>query len=123
MLLTGCATPPAQVANSNDPPVRYARYVQVATFDATPRPATTKLNVLQDAPTQKFHPIAQLTIDGESENEGKLINALAWKARQLGADALLMLPPVGQRKYSGFGVPEGTHWAYRAQAIVFDSQK
>jgi len=79
--------------------------------------------VLQDTPTQKFHAIAQLTIDGESENEGKLVNALAWKARQLGADALLMLPPIGQRKYSGFGVPEGTHWVYRAQAIVFDSQK
>lgn len=121
LLLASCSSTP--VANPNDPPVRYARYVQVAIFDSSPRSATTKLDILQTAPTQKNHVIAELTIEGSAENEGKLINALAWKVRQLGADALVVLTPVGQRNYDALGIPEETHWIFRADAIVFDLEK
>jgi hypothetical protein len=121
LLLVGCSSTP--VSTSGDPPVRYARYVQVATFDFSPRSATAKLDILQTPPTRKNHVIAELTIDGSAENEGKLINALAWKARQLGADALVVLTPVGQRNYDALGIPEETHWIFRANAIVFDLEK
>ena len=72
------------------PAVRYGRYVQVATYDSTPRPPTIKVNIIKELPNRAHHIIASLTIDGEAENEGKLINALAWKARQIGADSILI---------------------------------
>jgi hypothetical protein len=121
LLIIGCSSTP--VSTSGETPVRYARYVQVATFDSSPRSATTKLDILQTPPIKKNHVIAELTIDGSAENEGKLINALAWKARQLGADAMVVLNPVGQRNYDALGIPEETHWIFRADAIVYDIEK
>lgn len=120
-LLVGCSnTPSTPISSSGDPPVRYAGKVQVATFDSSPRPPTIKLVVIQETPTQKFHVIAQLTIFGKTQDEGRLANALAWKARQIGADALLMLPRV--RQTGAFGIPND-RCVLRANAIVFDLEK
>jgi hypothetical protein len=84
----GCNSTPT--TTSGEPSVRYARYVKVAIFDTTPRPATDQLTPLREAPTQKHQTIAMLTIDGEAKNEAALFNALAWKARQLGSNAIVI---------------------------------
>jgi hypothetical protein len=43
--------------------------------------------------------------------------------RQLGADAMVVLTPVGQRNYDALGIPEEIHRIFRADAIVFDLEK
>ena len=94
--------------------MRYAQHVKIATFDTTPRSPTSKLTVLREAPIQKHHTIASLTIDGTADKEGNLVNALAWKARQIGADSILLLAPLH---------PHRDQWIFRADAIVMDSEK
>ena len=113
LIVAGCSsTPPA--TTSGEQPVRYVQYVKVATFDTTPRSPTSKLNVLREAPIQKYHAIASLTIDGTADKEGNLVNAIAWKARQIGADSILLLAPLH---------PHRDQWIFRADAIVMDSEK
>ena len=113
LTLVGCSSAPS-VPTSGEQPVRYAQYVKIATFDTTPRSPTSKLNVLREAPIQKYHAIASLTIDGTADKEGNLVNALAWKARQIGADSILMLAPLH---------PHRDQWIFRADAVVMDSEK
>ena len=112
IFLAGCAAPP--VSRNGEPPVRYAAYVKVAIFDTTERPATDKLSVYREKPAFKYHTIATLTIDGELEKEGALINAIAWRARQLGADGIIVLPPLH---------PHRNQWIISADAIVTDELK
>jgi hypothetical protein len=83
-------------------------------FISTSRPATDKLTVIRETPTRKYHTIAMLTIDGTAEKEGELVNALAWKARQMGADSILMLTPLH---------PHRDEWIFQADAIVMDADK
>lgn len=111
MVATGCSSPPE--SRNGEAPVRYAQYVKVATFDTTVRPATDKLTVYREKPAFKYHTIATLTIDGELEKEGALINAIAWRARQLGADGIIILPPLH---------PHRDQWIISADAIVTDAQ-
>jgi hypothetical protein len=125
LLLVSCSSTPSTPASS-DPPVSFAGDVKVAIYDTTPRPHTDKLAILAESPSGKCHIIATLTIDGgerSAENEALLINALAWKARQMGADAIVRLPRLGQRRYGAFGIPRPTDWIFRADAIVFDLEK
>jgi hypothetical protein len=112
LLLVSCSSTP--VSTSGEPPVRYARYVKVAIYDSTSRPATDKLTVIRETPTRKYHTIATLTIDGTAEKEGELVNALAWKARQMGADSILILTPLH---------PHRDEWIFQADAIVMDADK
>ena len=112
LVLVGCSSTP--VSNSSDPPVRFSRYVQVAIYDPVDRPPTDKLTVLKEAPSGKYHTIATSTVDGEAQLEGRLINALAWKARQLGADAIFLQTPLH---------PHRNQWVFRADAIVTDREK
>jgi hypothetical protein len=86
LLLVGCSSTP--ISLSGEPPVRYAQYVKATTYDSTLRPPTKKLTILRGVSDQKFHIIATLTINGAPEKEGDLINALAWKGRQIGADSI-----------------------------------
>jgi hypothetical protein len=55
-----------------------------------------------------------LTIDGEASKKGALVNALAWKSRQQGFNAMLMQTPLH---------PHRDQWILRAEAIFMDSEK
>ncbi len=91
-LFIGCATSPQDA--SNRPPKHVGR-VKTAAFDTTARQVTTELEVFDE--TKKLDRphkvIALLTAEGAANEEGDLVNAMMFKARQLGANAVVMLPP------------------------------
>lgn len=112
LLLVGCNTmPPATVPSAGDPPVRYVQYIKVANYDSSTHPATSKLTIFREVPNLKYHTIATLTVSGTADKEGALVNALAWKARQLGADSIIILTP---------SHPHRDEWIFRADAILTD---
>lgn len=107
----GCASAPTD----GEKPPKHAKRVQVALYGSTPRPATATLDVLDAPPSRPHKDIAMLTCDGENEEEAVMTRAILWKARQIGANAVVRLPPDVRR--GGFGIPNGR--VYRYQAIVY----
>ena len=110
LLLTACHSYDV----NGDKPVRYAKDVQVALFDSTPRAVSKTVQVFDDANDIKrpYHKIALLSRSGHREDEALIDNAFAWRARQIGADGVLLLP-------ASRGWPD---FQFRANAIVFDQQ-
>ena len=79
---------------TNEKPPRYSGGVSVALFDITPRPPTKRLDVMQ-TPTlpPNARIIARLSRPGAASKHAAMMNAIAWRARQIGADGIL--PVVG----------------------------
>ena len=116
VLLMGCTT--ASV-NSADPAPRYAGRIKVAIFDASTRPATTSLEVFDAPPARPHKVIALLSHKAEPQDSALMLNAIAWRARQLGAQGLIVLPPqeTGYR-WNQWGAERGEP-VYSGNAIVF----
>ena len=89
-LLNGCHT--YDVASAK--PVRYAKEVQVIPLDTAKRAITPSVQIFESAADvqRPCHKIALLSRPGHRGDEGLIVNALAWRARQLGADGLVLLP-------------------------------
>lgn len=108
-LLIGCSSMP-QIASEKPP--KHAKRVQVALFDSAARPPTTNLDIFDAANKVKrsHRLVATLTCDGPPSEEGVMINAIAYRARVLGAQAMIILP-------------QGRFWTgrriYRAEAVVY----
>jgi S-formylglutathione hydrolase FrmB len=86
--VAGCASTPSQQSHENPPPK--AKRVQVLRYDTTPRPATVHLDVLASAPPQRpYKVIALLTCEGAVDQEVVMTTAIYYRARQLGADAVM----------------------------------
>src|SRR5690242_1574586 len=89
----GCA---ARSGGSDDEPVRYANSVSAAMYDTTRRAPVPTLEVFQsdqELAGRPHHVIALLSREGYPRDEGLVMNAIAWRARHLGAGAMIVLPP------------------------------
>jgi hypothetical protein len=121
--LTLCACRTEYVSSTGEPTPRYANEVQVARYDATDRQPTAQLEVFsnpQALGNRPYRVIALLTREGYRRDEGLIMNAIAWRARQIGAEGLIPEGPV----YGGSPWAHG-RWeqpVFRALAIVFSSQ-
>ena len=112
LLITSCAT----MGNKTgiEPSPRHANRVQVATFDSVLRPKTTHAEVFDDPKSlqKPFKDIALLSCEGKPSEEAPMTQAIIYRARMLGADAIIILPP----SRSGWG----DRRVFRAKAIVYD---
>jgi hypothetical protein len=113
----GCRAP--LPSNPADPAPRYASRIKVAQYDLSPRAPNRSLEVFDAPPTRPHKVIALLSHKAEPNDSAAMMNAIAWRARQLGADAIIVLPPqeTGIR-WNNWGVERGEP-IYSANAIVF----
>ena len=87
--------------NSNWP-VRYASGVQVTPYTSSPHSRLTTIEVFDNSSqvTRPYHRLARLSRGGHRSDKGRITNALIWRARQMGADAII-LEPNNTRFYEG----------------------
>ena len=99
---------------NGEAPVRYSKEVQIVQLDSAPRAITKTIQIFETATDvqRPYHKIALLTRSGHREDEGLIFNAFAWRARQLGADGIIILP-------AAHGWPD---YQFHAQAIIFDQR-
>ncbi|MGC9944468.1 MAG: hypothetical protein ABSE48_21800 [Verrucomicrobiota bacterium] len=127
LLLTGCYS--YDVNGSR--PVRYASGVQVATYDSTPRQPSASVRAFQSpAEVQRpYHVIALLSREGYLRDEGLIVNALVWRAKQMGANGIILLNVTSEGGDQAFAFgANGSFLAgsspaqcvFTANAIVFD---
>lgn len=97
-------------------------------YDPTPRPKTTRLDIYDTKPpTRPHHVIALLTCEGAPKEEAAMTMAIMYRARMMGADAIMRADTsftqegggiiVGPR--GGFGGGSNTRCVFRARAIVY----
>ena len=112
-LMTGCNTGAGRHATS-------VQDVQVGILDVTPRPASTAVHAfdVNTAPKQFVH-LAHLTVQGYLSDEAKMVSLLASKARELGANGLIM--GVSEQPFRGYpaSATDQTLRVYRAEAIIY----
>ena len=117
-VLTGCETTSTNAADSAP---RYGNSVQVAQYDKTPRKINPDFEVFgREADVQRpFKIIALVSRNAQPQDEGRMMTAIAWRAKQLSADAMIVLQPNGGGwKYDNFGGRSGEP-IFRAHAIVY----
>jgi hypothetical protein len=128
LALIGCSTPLPEGAEK---PPEHARRVQVAIYDSTSRPKTTHLDVYDtQLPQRPYKEIALLTCEGEPQEEAAMTTAILYRARMLGADAVMSAGTAVTQKGGGFIVtPRGgfsggvdTRCVFRAKAIVYEEK-
>lgn len=119
LFVLGCRT--SSTENPADPAPRYASRINVARYDITQRQPSTAFTVYDEstAITRPFKIIAYLSHGAKPSDSAAMLNAIAWRARQLGADGMVVLQP----EDTGFSVNQfgGGHRqpVYRANAFVF----
>lgn len=92
LLAAGCTTTVDPYA-----PVRYGDSVQVVSYDSTPRPFNPSVQVFSSPAAlqgRPYHLIAELYRGGWPNDQPLIMNALIWRAKSLGADGVILLPPV-----------------------------
>ncbi len=135
VVAAGCSTTP--IPTGAEKPVRYASSVQVASYDSDTRTSTTRLEVFPSVEAvgqRSYRIIALLARGGNREDEGLIMNANAWRARQLGAEGMIIIdkdasPLVNMNTSVRIGGWPGSDKSskekpvFRAYAIVFTSLK
>ena len=111
LLVAGCATTPSQ--QRADQPPKHAKRVQIGMYDASPRGKSDHVDVYDEThPLLKPHnDIALVTCEGTPSEESPMIEAIIYRARMLGANAVIILPP----SRSGWG----DRRVFRAKAVVY----
>jgi hypothetical protein len=115
--VTGCSTTPS--GNPADGAPKYAGRIKVAQYDLSPRTPSLSLEVFDAPPTRPHKVIALLSHKAEPNDSAQMMNAIAWRARQLGAQGLIVLRPqeTGMR-WNQWGMERGEP-IYSANAIIF----
>ena len=119
--MTGCET--TQPSNV-EKPVKSAGRVKVALYDSSSRNPTRELDVYNsESQIQKPHRIiALLTCEGPAHQEGELVNAINYRARQIGANAVIVLEADRPNEKLLFSNPifqPADSRVFRAQAVVY----
>jgi len=98
----------------------------MALYDTASRTPTTRLDVFQpsEKPTRPYHVIALLTADGPAHDEGECTQGMVIRARQLGADGLIILEPEAPNKsivfkYGLIG-PSPDDRVFKGNAFIYD---
>ena len=89
LLVAGCETATQQ--SSSEKPVKHAGRLKAALYDSSSRSATTQLDVYDsEQKFQRAHKIiALLTCEGAAQEEGEMVNAINYRARQIGASGVI----------------------------------
>jgi hypothetical protein len=86
--INGCSSTSSQRASDKPPPK--ADRVQVLMYDTAPRPKTDHLDFCGPNPPLRPHKIiALLTCEGAVDQEAVMTTAIYYRARQMGADAVI----------------------------------
>ena len=121
IIVTGCgSTPPPHRPNYHATSVRD---VQVAIMDATPRAASQVITPFLPANAPKaFTVLAHLTVQGYAADEATLVNYLTSKARELGANGIVMGPAGVPFHGWPASATDQTLRVYRAEAILYPAK-
>jgi hypothetical protein len=117
LIISGCGT----TGPDGQKPPQHAKRVKVVTYDARPRPLTQNLDVYDaKLPSKAFKEIASLTCEGAPNEEAAMTQALLYRARLLGADGAIIVPPDRTMEWNGFG--GSSRRVFRCKAIVYDAK-
>jgi hypothetical protein len=127
LCLTGCHTYDV----NGDKPVRYASGVQVITYDSTPRPPAKSIQIFDqyNPPPAQYHPIASLSHEGYPNDAHLIYDALEWRARQLGANGIILNAEQNLDEHNGvvvgnanftLGTSSPGHFIFHAVAIIYN---
>jgi len=120
ILTAGCSTSVAP--DTGDVP-RLAYKVTVAVFDATKRPASTSLMTFKNeaAVPGPYRTVARLNVFAKGQEEAVALNAIAYRARQLGAMGIIILPQEAPYTTWNASATDKNLRNFRAEAIVIES--
>jgi hypothetical protein len=112
-LVAGCATTPSQQRAENPP--KHAKRVQIGIYDSSPRAKSDHIDIYDEThPILKPHKeIALVTCEGTPSEESPMIEAIIYRARMVGANAVIILPP----SRSGWG----DRRVFRAKAVIYET--
>jgi hypothetical protein len=117
LIVAGCST-----TDNADAPPKHMKRVQFVQYDTTARSMKASIEVFDQPPARKYKVIALITCEGAYHEEIVMNKAIMYKARQLGADAVIQLGVSSATTGGGtmYGAHHGTRSVFRANAIVFD---
>jgi hypothetical protein len=133
LIFTGCSSgtlpsPKPQTAHEAAP--KFAQRVKLVMYEdpVVTREVSHHLDIYDlKQPDRPFKEIALLTCEGAPKEEAPMTEAIFYRAKQLGADAVLSAGAsmgdqgggfiAGPR--GGFGMPSGTRCVFRARAIIY----
>jgi hypothetical protein len=116
VVAAGCASTSSKQTPEKPPPK--ANRVQVLRYDTTTRPATTQLDICgTNAPGRPYKIIAFLTCEGAVDQEVVMTTAIYYRARQLGADAVMNAGAIISQNGSGGVIAVGDARGVAYQAI------
>lgn len=98
---------------------------RVVMYDSTKRPPTPSVEVFSDGnlPTRPYQPIGEVFCEDFAGEGGHAIDHLTAKAREIGANGIIMLATQdASYEFNPFG-RVGAKYLWRARAIVFDQPK
>ena len=117
LIISGCST----TGPDGERVPRFAKRVEVVTYDTNPRSHTKQLDIYDaKRPTKAFKEIAALTCEGAPDEEAVMTEALLYRARMLGADGVLIVPPERTMEWNGFG--GSSRRVFRCKAIVYETK-
>ncbi|MGD1086272.1 MAG: hypothetical protein ABSA47_16170 [Verrucomicrobiota bacterium] len=119
MIAASCSTTPKDESGK---PVVHANRVKIVMYDSKERTRSTSTEVFDlsrggKAPIRPYKVIALLTCEGTVNEETDMLNAIIYRARQLGADGLVIRPPA--RTFGLLWTDLGERRLFSGQAIVW----
>ena len=127
LMSVGCATDKSAKPMAEKPPA-FAKRVEVAAYDSAPRDKSEHVDVFDDSKlAQKpFKEIGLLTCEGTVKEEGAIKQAITYRARMMGANAIIMLTENTYKEdYQWRGVFRQGHdrvrTIYRAKAVIYEA--
>ena len=124
VLITGCQEYTVNSKTGERVP-RYAGRIQVALYDQTTRPENPNFEVFARPEDVKrpYKIIALLAHEANPEDEAMMMNAIAYRAKKLGADAMIVLNQQANNAQVNQVVQiannERKPQIYRANAIIY----
>jgi hypothetical protein len=126
LTFAGCTTT-SQHQDGVIPP-KHANRVQIAFYDSSTRPQKDQLDIYDIKPPERpYKVIALLTCEGAPKEEAAMTTAIFYRARMIGADAVMSANTsfaqegggfiIGPR--GGFGGGSSTRCVFRAKAIIY----
>jgi hypothetical protein len=127
LLVAGCAT--TRSPQRAERPPEHAARVKMVIYDSSPRSKLDHIGVFdQTQPITKPHKnIALLTCEGAPHEEPEMTEAIIYRARMLGADAVIILPinsyQQGGAFFGGSGGGGDGRCVFRGEAVVYKTSE
>ena len=132
VVLAGCATDNSKQSQPRaEKAPRYANNVKVLMYDSSTRPTTDHLDFYDANPPERpYKVIALLTYEANPDEEVVVKTAIYYRARQIGAEAVMNANTVFMKVQDpfflgtggGFGGGGRTRCIFRVKAIVYEAK-